>query len=90
MENKDYVLNGVIYNLGNIWEYMRKDYWDVDELKFDFWYRLNRHQQIFNEVMKINGINMKNNENCEDNTKKLLDEMKELNKDYKIEITWDD
>ena len=30
-------------------------YWDGDDLKFDFWYRLHRHQQIFYEVMKLNG-----------------------------------
>ena len=29
MENKDYVVNGVVYNLNNIWNYMDKDYWDA-------------------------------------------------------------
>ena len=90
MENKDYVVNGVVYNLNNIWEYMDKDYWDVDDLKFDFWYRLYRHQQIFYEVMKLNGKNLNDNINYKDNTKELLDKLTEKNKDYNIEIIWED
>ena len=90
MKNKDYIVNGNIYNLNNIWEYMDKDYWDADDLKFDFWYRLQRHQQIFYEVMKLNNINFNNNDNYEDCTKELVEEMKEKNKNYNIEIIWED
>ena len=90
MENKDYVLNGNVYNLDNIWDYMDKDYWDADDLKFDFWYRLQRHQQIFYEVMKLNGKILNDNNNYKDNTKELIDRMTELNKDYNIEIIWED
>jgi len=90
MDNNDYVVNGVVYNLNNIWDYMDKDYWDGDDLKFDFWYRLQRHQQIFYEVMKLNGKNFNNNINYKDYTKELLDELIEKNKDYNIEIIWED
>ena len=90
MENKDYVLNGNVYNLDNIWDYIDKDYWDADDLKFDFWYRLQRHQQIFYEVMKLNGKIFIDNVNYKDNTKELIDRMTELNKDYNIEIIWED
>lgn len=89
MENKDYVVNGVVYNLNNIWNYMDKDYWDADDLKFDFWYRLQRHQQIFYEVMKLNGKNFNNN-NYKDHTQELLDKLIEQNKDYNVEIIWED
>jgi hypothetical protein len=90
IENKDYVVNGNVYNLNNIWEYMDKDYWDADDLKFDFWYRLHRHQQILYEVMKLNGKILNDNNNYKDNTKELIDRMTELNKDYNIEIIWED
>ncbi len=90
MENKDYVVNGVVYNLNNIWNYMDKDYWDDDDLKFDFWYRLQRHQQIFYEVMRLNGKNFNNNINYNDHTQELLDKMTEDNKNYNIEIIWED
>jgi hypothetical protein len=89
IENKDYVVNGVVYNLNNIWDYMDKDYWDADDLKFDFWYRLQRHQQIFYEVMKLNGKNFNNN-NYKDHTQELLDKLIEQNKDYNVEIIWED
>jgi hypothetical protein len=92
MKNKDYVVNGVVYNLNNIWEYMDKDYWDSDDLKFDFWYRLQRHGQIFYEVMKLNGKNLNNNNNVnyKDHTQELLDKMTEDNKHYNIKIVWED
>ena len=90
MENKDYVVNGNVYNLDNIWDYMDKDYWDADDLKFDFWYRLQRHQQIFYEVMKLNGKIFNDNNNYKDHTRELIDRMTELNKDYNIEIIWED
>ena len=90
IENKDYVVNGNVYNLNNIWEYMDKDYWDSDDLKFDFWYRLQRHQQIFYEVMKLNGKIFNDNNNYKDNTIELIDKMTELNKDYNIDIIWED
>ena len=90
MENKGYVVNGNVYNLNNIWEYMDKDYWDADDLKFDFWYRLQRHQQIFYEVMKLNGKILNDNNNYKDNTRELIDKMTELNKDYDVEIIWED
>lgn len=53
-----------------------------DDLKFDFWFRLQRHQQIFNEVMKRSG-NVKNNFSGNDCTEKLLQEMYEKNKGLK-------
>lgn len=90
MENKDYVVNGNVYNLDNIWDYMDKDYWDADDLKFDFWYRLQRHQQIFYEVMKLNGKIFNDNNNYKDHTRELIDRMTELNKDYNIEVIWED
>jgi spermidine/putrescine-binding protein len=68
---------------------MDKDYWDTDDLKFDFWYRLQRHQQIFYEVMKLNGKNFNNN-NYKDHTQELLDKLIEQNKDYNVEIIWED
>ncbi len=90
MDNKkDYKCNGVIYNLDNIWQYMEKDYWDVDDLKFDFWYRLTRHQEIFNKVMEINGL-VKSNFTGNDNTYKLKQELIEKNKGIApVEINWD-
>ena len=90
MENIDYVVNGVVYNLNNIWDYMDKDYWDADDLKFDFWYRLQRHQQIFYEVMKLNGKNFNDNINYTDNTQELLDKLIEKNKDYDVKIIFED
>ena len=90
MNNKDYIVNGIIYNLNNIWEYMDKDYWDGDDLKFDFWYRLQRHQHIFYEVMKLNGKFLNDNINYKDNTQELLDKLIEQNKDYNVEIIWED
>ena len=90
IENKDYVVNGNVYNLDNIWDYMDKDYWDADDLKFDFWYRLQRHQQIFYEVMKLNGKIFNDNNNYKDHTRELIDRMTELNKDYNIEVIWED
>ena len=36
MENKDYVVNGVVYNFNNIWNYLDKDYWDADDLNLIF------------------------------------------------------
>ena len=89
MENKDYIVNGVVYNLNNIWNYMDKDYWDADDSKFDFWYRLQRHQQIFYEVMKLNGKYFNNN-NYKDHTQELLDKLIEQNKDYNVKIIWED
>ena len=89
-ENKDYIVNGIVYNLNNIMEYMDKDYWDADDLKFDFWYRLQRHQQIFYEVMKLNNIKLGNNNIDKDSTNELLEAMKEKNKNYNVKILWDD
>ena len=91
MEIKNYIENGVVYNLSNIYEYLDKDYWDADDLKFDFWYRLRRHQQIFYKVMEMNNIQLGHNtDNYKDNTQKLLDEMTERNKNYNVKIIWDD
>ena len=78
-DEKDYIVNEITYNLDNIWEYMEKDYWDGDDLKFDFWYRMLRHRDIFNEVMKRNGM-VKSNSTGNDNTERLLKEMEEKNK----------
>ena len=90
MEYKNYTENGVIYNLENIWNYVENiEYWDCDDFKFDFWFRLNKHQRIFYEVMKLNG-KLINNHNYEDSTQKLLNELIEKNKDNHIEIIWDD
>lgn len=90
-KNKDYVENGNVYNLNNIWEYMDKDYWDADDLKFDFWYRLQRHNQIFYKVMELNGKKINNNNiGGKDHTKELLEKMTENNKNYNVEIIWED
>ena len=88
-DKKDYIVNGVKYNLDNIWDYMDKDYWDSDDLKFDFWYRLQRHQQIFNEVMKLNG-KMRQDNRGKDYTDKLLKRIKDKNKDIHCEFIWED
>jgi hypothetical protein len=94
--NTDYKENGNVYNLNNIYEYLEKDYWDADDLNFDFWFRLQRHQQIFYEVMKRNNIKLGNVDNSDDNknkidcTQKLLEEMKEKNKNHNVELLWDD
>ena len=91
-DEKDYIVNGVKYNLNNIWEYMEKDYWDADDLKFDFWYRLQRHQQIFNEVMERNKM-VKSNSTGNDSTDELLKEMKKKNEGLEhlqCELIWDD
>jgi hypothetical protein len=93
--NTDYKENGNVYNLNNIYEYLEKDYWDADDLKFDFWFRLQRHQQIFYEVMKRNNIKLGNRHNEEnknkiDCTQKLLEEMKEKNKNHNVVLLWND
>ena len=88
-DEKDYIVNGITYNMDNIWDYMDKDYWDADDLKFDFWYRLQRHQQIFYEVMKLNG-KMQQNNGGKDYTDKLLKRMKDKNKDIHCEFIWED
>ncbi len=90
MMDKNYIVNGNIYNLDNIWDYMDKDYWDTDDLKFDFWFRLNRHSGIFYEVMNLNGKKFNDNNNYKDNTQQILNKMTELNKDFNIEIIWED
>lgn len=90
MNKKDYVENGVVYNLDNIWDYMEKDYWDDDDLKFDFWYRLYRHNRIFYEVMKLNGKDLNNHTKYKDHTKELLEKLTEDNKKYNVKIIWED
>ena len=90
MVDIDCVIDGITFNLNNIWEYMDKDYWDTDDLKFDFWYRLQRHNRIFYEVMKLNGKFLNDNINYKDNTQELLDKLIEQNKDYNVEIIWED
>lgn len=85
----DYVVNGITYNVKNIREYMKKDYWDADDLKFDFWFRLLRHQEIFNKVMELNGL-VKSNYAENDNTEILIQQMIEKNKNVKpIELNLD-
>ena len=82
MENTNYINNGVVYNLNNIW--------DADDLKFDFWYRLQRHQQIFYEVMKLNNIKLGIDNEDKDCTKELLEKIKQKNKKYNVKILWND
>ena len=89
-ESKDYVVNGNVYNIDNIWDYMEKDYWDEDDLKFDFWYRLYRHEQIFYKVMDLNGKIFNSSNEGIDQTKRLLEELKEKNKHYTVEMLWED
>ena len=95
MANTDYKENGNVYNLNNIYDYLEKDYWDADDLKFDFWFRLQRHQQIFYEVMKRNNIKLGNvdnekNKNKKDCTNELLEKMKEKNKNNNVQLLWND
>ena len=90
MVDIDCVIDGITFNLNNIWEYMDKDYWDTDDLKFDFWYRLQRHNRIFYEVMKLNGKTFNDNIIYVDNTQELLDKLNKENKDYNVEIIWED
>ncbi len=74
----DYKFNGNTYNLNNIRQYMDKDYWDVDDLKFDLWFRLLKHQDIINKVMELNGM-ISNNFSGNDNTYKLKQKLIEEN-----------
>ena len=78
---KDYVYNGQKYNLNNLEDYIKKDYWDADDLKFDFWYRMHIHNMIINEVLELNGI--KSNTIDIDNSDRLKKEIIDKNKDYK-------
>lgn len=91
-KNKDFIDNGNVYNLDNIWEYMEKDYWDADDLKFDFWYRLQRHQRIFYKVMELNNIKLgySKYKNAVDCTEEILKEMEEKRKKNKVKIIWED
>jgi len=69
---------------------MKKDYWDADDLKFDFWFRLFRHQEIFNKVIELNGL-VKHNNNEIDQTEKLKTEIENMNKEAakKIKLNFD-
>ena len=69
---------------------MEKDYWDEDDLKFDFWYRLHRHEQIFYKVMDLNGKIFNSSKEGIDHTKRLLEELKEKNKHNTVEMLWED
>lgn len=85
----DYKFNENTYNLDNIREYMNKDYWDVDDLKFDFWFRLLKHQDIINKVMELNGL-INSNFTGNDNTYKLKQKLIDDNKDLEpIELNLD-
>ena len=91
-ESKNYIENGITYNMENIWNYMNEDYWDADDLKFDFdfWFRMRKHTRIFYEVMRLNNVNINEDDGKKDYTNELLEEMDEKNKNYKIEIIWED
>ena len=87
----DYIENNVVYNLENIWDYVENiEFWDNDDHKFDFWYRFHKHNRIFYKVMELNGIKFNNDENIKDCTEELIQEMKERNKNYNIELIWED
>lgn len=81
----NYTVNGVTYNMDNIMEYMKKDYWDADDLKFGFWFRMDKHQGIINKVLELNGL-VKSNFTGYDNTNRLKAEMEEKNKQCKYEL----
>ena len=72
--------------MDNIWEYLEKDFWDIDDLKFDFWTRMSRHQMIVNEVFQRNGVFDKPHNHIEGKT---LLEMRDIHnaEDDKIKIT---
>ena len=85
----DYIENNVVYNLQNIWDYVENiEFWDNDDHKFDFWYRFHKHNRIFYKVMELNGKLI--NENVKDCTEELVEEMKERNKNYNVELIWED
>ena len=81
----NYTVNGITYNMDNIMEYMKKDYWDVDDLKFNFWFRMDKHQYIINKVLELNGF-VKNNFTGNDNTNRLKAELEVKNKLCKYEL----
>ena len=93
-KNKKYISDGVTYDLDNIWNYMKKDYWDSEDLKFDILYRLLKHQQIFNKVMKLNGLNNNNIDLNNNNAEILKLELIKKNDALKIiepiEYDWSD
>lgn len=85
----DYKFNGNTYNLSNIRQYMDKDYWDADDLKFDIWFRLLKHQDIINKVMELNGM-VSDNFSGNDNTYRLKQKIIEENRKIEpIEINLD-
>jgi hypothetical protein len=78
----DYIHNGTKYNLSNLKDYIQKDFWDSDDLKFDFWYRMHIHNMIVNKVLELNGI--KSNPYTEDNSERLKKEISEKNKNIPL------
>ena len=91
----NYTVNGVTYNMDNIMEYMKKDYWDADDLKFGFWFRMDKHQGIINKVLELNGL-VKSNFTGNDHTNRLKAEMEEKNREYaekmdlNLDFNWGD
>lgn len=70
------ISNGL--TLDNMWEYLEKDYWDADDLKFDFWFRLQRHQKMIFDLLEKNGI--MSNKIVGDDIEQLKKEIIEKNK----------
>lgn len=78
----EYEYNGTKYNLENLKEYIKKDYWDADDLKFDFWYRMHIHNMIINKVLELNGI--KSNPIEIDNSEKMKERIISKNKNITL------
>jgi hypothetical protein len=81
LPSKIYRYKGIDFNLDNILTYMEYDYWDIDETKFDFWFRLSSHQTVFNKVLKINGYGINKNIGNDD-IEKYKKELEETAKKY--------
>jgi hypothetical protein len=60
-------------NMNKIWDYLKKEYWEDDDLKFDFWYRIQKHQNLIFELLKKKGI--KSNDITIDNSEHLKREI---------------
>ncbi len=62
-------------NMNKIWDFLKKEYWEDDDLKFDFWYRIQKHQILIFELLNKKGI--KSNNILIDNSERLKEEIKQ-------------
>jgi hypothetical protein len=69
------VQNELENNMHKIWYYLKKEIWEDDDLKFDFWYRIQNHQILIFELLNKKGI--KSNNILIDNSERLKEEIKQ-------------